>query len=672
MDAPGRLSSRRKALAGALFFLCAFALYAATHVASLYLDDSGETITVGALLGVGHPPGYPLHTLIAHLASLLPLGGPAETINLLGAVFGAACGACVFVVLLDLGAAPADGPPSAPFAALAAAALPASLLCLGPVFWHNALGAKGSIYQLNNLLSVLMLGLLGAPGPLTARRTRAFWLLLGLAFAHHYMSQLPLLPAYAWLLWKGGRRPWRDAWLAAGGLGLYLYIPLRSALQPALDWGGVRGLSEFWFFFFRLQYAASEVTRSFAGSAAQAAYALKLTFREGAGVLSVAALAGLWLDRRKAFAQALALASLASLASVTLYLNLKPERLPLMQPYLFPGYLCQALLAGGAFLKCAQAASKPLRAGLLAVSVAAIAALGAGELPALDLSDYYFALDGAHGLLVALPRKALLLCEGDAVIFPLWYLQRVLGERRDVATVGLAVLPMDWVRQDLARNWPDLGQPVVTRPIGAESVPSLTRAILDLNGRRPLYASFNTLDPGVEGWTLVSEGPDFRCVPASALPASSEASRDAAFLRLQAVPLRGFTRRPADADTLKYLIGDMGVRYNALGVDAENAKDYVQALGFYEAAARVAPEDPVFPFNTGNALYDLGRRNDAVRAFSRSAAVDPGYTDAWYNLGVAQFQLGRALDAQKSLLRAHALDPSREDVVQVLKASGGL
>src|SRR5665213_4173979 len=604
MKSHGLLSLRQRALAGAFFFLCAFALFTAAHVASLYLDDSGETITVGAVLGIGHPPGYPLHTLLAHMTTWLPLGGPAESINLLGALFGAACGSAVFIVLMGA----TEGLNATK--ALSAAGLAAALLCIGPNFWHNALGAKGSIYQLNNLLSVLLLGILATPGPLSLRRLRVFWLIFGLGIAHHYMSQLPLLAASGRLLWPHRKKAWGECWLAAPGIALYCYLPLRSAQGPDLNWGGVQNLSDFWFFFFRLQYASTELSRSAGTSAAQCVYAVKLLWAEGFAIIPLAAALGLIWGRHERTKQALAAGWLASLASVTFYLNLKPDHFDLMRPYLFPAYLCQSLLAGGAFIAVSLKASSRLFWVLCPMALALPLALGLKEWPSCDLSDYFYALDDARGLLSGLPRNALLLCEGDAVVFPLWYVQRVLGERRDVATVGLAVLPMAWVREDLARRWPDLRHPLIPGPLGAESVNRLTEAYLAMNPQRAAYASFNRFDDGVQGWTLVSAGNAFRCVLSfPSPPAATPAGRAACLKRLDVVSLRGFARRPMDGDTLKYLVGDMGVRYNALGVDAENSAAYAEASSFYETAGRVAPEDPNFPFNAGNALYELAAKS---------------------------------------------------------------
>jgi tetratricopeptide (TPR) repeat protein len=664
MRLPERLSLRVGAPAGAFLFLALFALYVATHGASPYLDDSAETATVAALLGIGHPPGYPFHTLLAHLTCLAPLGSPAEAVNLLAALLAALCATAVFASVLGL--ASRD---SAPLGALAGAALAAVALCLGPIYWHNAVEAKGSIYQLNNLLSVLLLGLACAVSAGAERsRLRLFWLIFGLALAHHYMSQLPLLPAYAWLLWPRRREALKAAWLALPGVALYLYLPLRSAQNPGLNWGEIRTWDDFGFFFFRREYSSSEVTRSAATSLAQAAHALKLCLREGAWVVLPGACAAFWFLKKDRRAQALAAGWLMSLAAVTFYMNLEESRLDIIEPYLFPAYLCQVLLAGWGLTEASRRWNRSLRSGILAAGMAAAVGWGAYEYPAQDLSEYHFALDSCRGLLCSLPKNALLLCQGDAVVFPIWYLQRVLGVRRDVATVGLPVLPMDWVRDDLAREWPDLRQPKVRGPIGAESVPALTRAYLELNPQRPAYASFNEWPSPIPGWSLVSEGPDFRCVPSPSAPPPDEG---AAAARLESVALRGFERRPIDAPTRTFIVGDMGVRYNVLGLAAENANRLPEAYAFYRQAALIAPQDPDFAFNTGNALYELGRIEDAAAAYAKAVAIDPNYVNAWYNGGVTLVKLGRIPEAKNWFHKAVELDPSRTDAANALAGLGG-
>ena len=70
------------------------ALYAATLPRTVVLEDDGLFLMAGVHLGVAHPPGYPLYTLIVHLFTRWPLGDPAVLGHLSSAVAGAlACGA---------------------------------------------------------------------------------------------------------------------------------------------------------------------------------------------------------------------------------------------------------------------------------------------------------------------------------------------------------------------------------------------------------------------------------------------------------------------------------------------------------------------------------------------------------------------------------------------------
>jgi hypothetical protein len=64
-----------------------FLLYLATAAPGVLAADNGEFQLVAAQLGVAHPPGFPLYTMLAHLAGRLPLGPePAYRVNLFSAV----------------------------------------------------------------------------------------------------------------------------------------------------------------------------------------------------------------------------------------------------------------------------------------------------------------------------------------------------------------------------------------------------------------------------------------------------------------------------------------------------------------------------------------------------------------------------------------------------------
>ncbi|HMH84252.1 MAG TPA: DUF2723 domain-containing protein, partial [Gemmatimonadales bacterium] len=85
-------------LAG-LVTLGALVLYVATLAPTTQFWDTSEYISAAYVLGIPHPPGNPLFTLIAHTWGLLPLASAyAMRINLLAAVTSAIAAGCWFLV----------------------------------------------------------------------------------------------------------------------------------------------------------------------------------------------------------------------------------------------------------------------------------------------------------------------------------------------------------------------------------------------------------------------------------------------------------------------------------------------------------------------------------------------------------------------------------------------
>src|SRR6266404_5678172 len=83
-------------------FLVALLLYCCTLAPTVTPTDSGELIVVAHGLGIAHPPGVPLWDMLAHLASLVPLGNVAVRINFSSALFAALASAMLTLVVAEL------------------------------------------------------------------------------------------------------------------------------------------------------------------------------------------------------------------------------------------------------------------------------------------------------------------------------------------------------------------------------------------------------------------------------------------------------------------------------------------------------------------------------------------------------------------------------------------
>lgn len=200
-----------------------FLLYGLTLCPTVFWYDSAELVTAAVTLGITHPPGYPLYTLLGHLFTWLPFE-PAVAVNLMSATFAALAVGLVFLIgrQLDLDRGPA---------VVGAATLGASGL-----FWSNAVVAE--VYCPAVAVAALVVYLL-----LRASREERFPLAVLAAFAAGlglgiHLSVATFGLGFALLVWMNGksiRRLSLAAGAALGGSLIFVYVPLRAAQEPPLN-----------------------------------------------------------------------------------------------------------------------------------------------------------------------------------------------------------------------------------------------------------------------------------------------------------------------------------------------------------------------------------------------------------------------------------------------------
>ena len=213
-------------------------LYFFTAARDIVFGDTPELIIAAALLGVAHPPGYPLLTMLGHLFSLLPLGPIPFRVNLLASVCDALTVGVVFLTALRLSRS------------RLAAAMAALVLALNSLFWSWSLVAE--VFPLNNLLASLMIYLLVVwhEQPERSGALITTFFLGGLALTNHQTIVL-LGPAFCFLLWQRRSVLWKKPQIFALcivvfllGLVPYAYVPWAAAHQPLYSWGSVSSLKD--------------------------------------------------------------------------------------------------------------------------------------------------------------------------------------------------------------------------------------------------------------------------------------------------------------------------------------------------------------------------------------------------------------------------------------------
>jgi tetratricopeptide (TPR) repeat protein len=405
-----------------------FVIYAATAPRSVGLEDDALFVLSSYFLGIEHPPGYPIFTLIGHLFTQLPFGSVAYRVHLASALFGALTGAAAWLCARSL--APGRAP-----AYLAALALGVS-----PVFWSQSVIAE--VYTLNTLF-FLALVYLGLRAEHDRRMLPWMAFVFGLSLSNHYPLMLLAAPAFAVLLWPLRQEILRRIGLlvilVVAGLAPYAWLIHRSwKALPISFYGELETLTEIWYFISRSGYA--DVDRSAtAGLLDKLSYVtfigsqLFVQFALVGTAIAAAGFAAQWRMLGGRIGAFLTIAFLMPSVGLALLLGFDYDlfRKHMFHVYPLPAYAVVALWLGLGFAWLTQRYT-PGRTRALAAG-AVLAALLAVNGAYYNLrSEHDWAARYAQTLLEVLPRNAVVFGQGDADLMPLAYYHIVENRRPDI------------------------------------------------------------------------------------------------------------------------------------------------------------------------------------------------------------------------------------------------
>lgn len=236
-------------LALAAAVLGPLAVYVLTLSSGVALEDDGLFLMAGSHLGIAHPPGYPIYTLILHLFMQLPFGTPAFLGHLSSTVLGAlACGG-VYLCARLLGAAVLP--------ALAAA----WLFGVSEHVWSQSIIAE--VYALNSLFffSVYALLLYGLRGKQRLWALIMAAALYGMSLANHWPLMILAAPGLFLLILPARKTMFRRLPMLSGVTALgaavpYVWMFLRAQQNPKISfYGSVNSLGDLWYHISRKGYS---------------------------------------------------------------------------------------------------------------------------------------------------------------------------------------------------------------------------------------------------------------------------------------------------------------------------------------------------------------------------------------------------------------------------------
>jgi len=503
--------SRLVWIVGAALTLIWLGIYLLTVSPTVNFIDSGELITALYEPGIAHAPGYPLYVLLGYVVSHALWGEVAWRVNAFSAFWAAMSVGVFYLLIIEMSAYIRARPPARPAATpkskrsrqaaapqksepsadargewtawpyILAASAGASLLGATASFWSRAVQAK--MYSLHYFFVGLALLLALKCRQAYDRDDRGAarrWLVAtvavtALSFTNHLMTNL-LVPGLLIMLLWGPR--WRSrlklivnswVWLlpALLPLLLYLYLPLRAAQQPYMNWGSPDEWGDFWRHVTGWQYR-SYLFKDFEDHAPTVGKFATSQWSFLSWPILLAALgAGYLLARARleAFLGTLAVA-LATLVFSLVY------PISEIEPYLVPYY---AMLI--VWMACAPAAlhallehtppaqSSPRQAlsiesvsrysmGILGGLAALALLMAAMQYPHQNRSKDHLAELFALNVFNQLPQNSIVITDHWDFYAPTYYLQHVKGIRPDLIIIDMLLLKYPWYLEQLEKKHP--------------------------------------------------------------------------------------------------------------------------------------------------------------------------------------------------------------------------
>jgi tetratricopeptide (TPR) repeat protein/biotin operon repressor len=644
--------------------LLAFVVLLLTTAPDLTGEDSGELITAAYTLGVAHPPGYPPWCILGKIFTIIiPVGTIAFRINFMSVFFAAVTIFFLFLVIRK----------QTKNRMIAASV--SLLFGFSFEFWSQSNIAE--VYTLNCFFIAVCLFLLQRWEE--KRSNRILYLLAlmcGLGCTnHHTMGPLSIL--FALYIFLKSRRQSPLSFKVMGtaclifvlALSIYLYLPIRSQANPYMNWGQPDTITKSIQHVLRSQYkipsdagyVGPEFQRSWKRFGKQMMVYVSAFIKQFTWGLFWLPILGLWIHfRRKSFEFYLLL-SIFLLTSIgfILFSNFMPDAEGInANDFLFiPSYMVAAIWMGKALhwlweIARKKISWKPLPAAAVIIVLLLPVPNLSGNFRTNDKSNYYYSIDFGHALIRTLAANAIIFPEGDHKIFPLLYLQGVLGMRPDVTIAN----KYGQIDENL---YHDLIDRVKRNGGNVERIPRavIENHIILKNPNRPIYFTIHRNMNDLPEYELIPEGLLYRAIRKSDLPGyqkkvsveywekykfrnftgpetSKEYTAGLIFLEYHFMRAQSYFEENNTREAFRYLDivkEQAGHRYKILnntGNLLARRGFFQKALEFFEISLSIAPDNLATINNTAKIYFLLKDYNNCNKYLDRTLGIDPNNPEA--------------------------------------------
>ncbi|XP_023382558.1 transmembrane protein 260 [Pteropus vampyrus] len=452
---------------GVAVFATVASVFTLTLPPSVPGGDSGELITAAHELGVAHPPGYPLFTLVAKLAIILfPFGSIAYRVNLLCGLFGAVAASLLFFTVFRLSGSYAGG------------ILAAGVFSFSRLTWQWSIAAE--VFSLNNLFVGLLMALTvhfeeAATAKERSKIAKIGALCCGLSLCNQHTIVLYVLCIIPWILFRLLKKKelslgslLKLSLYFSAGLLPYVYLPISSYLNQARwTWGDQTTLLGFLTHFLREEYGTFSLVNIVFYSSQVTNMKTELSFN----IQALAVWANICLARKDRQNSSLIWLFTGMFCIYSLFFawraNLdisKPLFMGVVERFWMQSNAVVAVLAGIGLAALVSESNRVLNtSGLqclewLSATLFVIYQIYSNY-SICDQRTNYVIDKFAKNLLASMPHDAIILLRGDLPGNSLRYMHYCEGLRPDISLVDQEMMTYEWYLPKMAKHLPGVNFP---------------------------------------------------------------------------------------------------------------------------------------------------------------------------------------------------------------------
>ncbi len=606
--------------------ILAFVAYIFTVSPTIYGGDSGDLISAAAVLGVPHPPGYPLWTMLAFLFGKLPLAiSYAAKINLMSAFFQSAT---VFLVYLIIYRLTKD---------ILISFVSSLVLAFSYTFWFYALFAE--VFSLTNFLAALFVLIL----LIWQEKRRYFWFVsfvFGLGVFHQYTFVLLLPAAVVFIVLTVGKNAlkkknlWPSLLFFLLGALPYVYVPFAVSFHPPVNWNNVDNVTGILQLMTRAGYGTFQAINfsppDIFGRIIHFLIYLRFLGIDfgifGIAITMFGAVGFFW--KRKNIFFLTTLGFLFTGPFFFGYINfplVSSFELGVLERFLLLSYIFFAIVFGFGLFLLKKILARLVNIKFFSISFLIFPSfLFFTNFHKVDLSQNFWGKTLAEDILLTPEPNSILIIAEDTAIFNTSYLHLVENVRPDLAVLTGGLLFSDWYYNQLLARYPHLKYP---KGEGEERI----KAFLAENvNTLPVYV-FDAEASLLSDYEIVPVGLLAQYRKKDNIPSLEEIQKlnDAVWSKYRVPPVKpvGYRDLSFDYVSSKYASG-----FWHLGNLYFSKRKYKEALPLYEKATELAADEQWTWDGLGRAYALFGKCQEAKESFEKSLAIRPDDAYVYFHI----------------------------------------